>query len=50
MRLSSCRADGAALRLAVVPLLLLWPGAALAHGGHLPDGGLVSGLMHPLLG
>lgn len=30
-------------------VLLLWPGAALAHGGH-ADGGFVSGLMHPLLG
>lgn len=50
MRLSSCKTDGAALRLAVAPLLLLWPGAALAHSGYLPDGGFVSGLMHPLLG
>lgn len=29
--------------------LLLWPGIALAHGGH-ADGSLASGLMHPLLG
>ncbi len=50
MRHMSFKADGAALRLAVVPLLLLWPGAALAHGGHLADGDFVSGLMHPLLG
>ncbi|MCV2445708.1 HupE/UreJ family protein [Paracoccus sp. DMF] len=50
MRLLSCKTAGAALRLAAVPLLLFWPGAALAHGGPLPDGGFISGLMHPLLG
>lgn len=29
--------------------VLLWPGLALAHGGH-AEGSLASGLMHPLLG